>query len=472
MDMTRRTVFRTSLGAAALVAARIDSFAAGRYQPTLESLNQHPVPGWYEDAKLGIFIHWGVYSVPGWAPVKKKDHNFGANDWMKFNPYAEWYYNSMRIEGSPTQQYHREKYGANYDYYNFAPEFNKQSARWNPSTWAEIISDVGAKYVVLTTKHHDGFVLWPSKVQNPHLAAAKQRATRDLVGDLAKAVRQKDIKLGVYYSGGFDWTFLPGPFIKPEDSRNGTPPSDEYARYSDAHYRELIERYQPTILWNDIRYPSKGKLLEIFADYYNTYPDGIVDNRWSPFKHSDFDTPEYQDVPDIKPKKWEECRGLGASFGYNRAEGEEETVAPDKLVHMIADIVSKNGNLLLDVGPEADGTIPALQMDRLKKLATWMKVNGSSIYGTRPWTRAVGKTSDGLDVRFTRKGHDVYAILLGRPKQSEFTLKDFNAPGSTVELLGWQKSVRSKAAGNEQQVTFPMESKGDLAPVLKFTMKT
>lgn len=469
MHLSRRNLFRSAIGATALAASPLPSLTATRYQPTLESLNQHPVPAWYDDAKLGIFVHWGLYSVPGWAPIQKKDHNFQANDWFRFNPYSEWYYNTVRIDGSPTQKYHREKYGADFDYYQFAPQFNKAAEQWNPDHWAQTFSDAGAKYVVLTTKHHDGFVLWPSRISNPHLEAAKQRATRDLVGDLTKAVRRRNLKMGTYYSGGFDWTFLPGPFVTPQDSNKGTPQTEEYARYIDSHYRELMERYQPSFLWNDIRYSPKGQLLQIFADYYNTTPEGLVDDRWSPFKHADLTTPEYQDVPDIREKKWEECRGLGASFGYNRAEGEAETIASDKLVHMLVDIVSKNGNLLLDVGPEADGTIPAVQMDRLKHLGAWMKINSEAIYGTRPWKRAVGKTSDGLEVRFTRKGADLYAVLFGRPKQSDIQILDLGASAAKVELLGSGRQLQSKAAGNHLQIDFPVDFTDPIAPVLKLS---
>ena len=141
--------------------------APAHYEPTLESLNRHPLPEWYADAKLGIFIHWGLYSVPGWAPLVHPEHDFTSQDYITHNPYAEWYLNSMRLDGSPTQAYHREHYGANYDYYNFAAVFDQEIQKWNPDAWAKVFRDAGAKYVVLTTKHHDGFTLWPSATPNP-----------------------------------------------------------------------------------------------------------------------------------------------------------------------------------------------------------------------------------------------------------------------------------------------------------------
>jgi alpha-L-fucosidase len=145
---------------------------------------------------LGIFVHWGLYSVPGWAPLVHPQHDFSNTDYMLNNPYAEWYLNSLRIEGSPTQSYHREHFGANYDYYNFAATFNRDTQNWNPETWARIFHDSGARYVVLTTKHHEGFTLWPSSTPNPTLPADRQHATRDLVGDLTAAVRKEGMSNG------------------------------------------------------------------------------------------------------------------------------------------------------------------------------------------------------------------------------------------------------------------------------------
>src|ERR1700760_4859452 len=174
------------------------------YEPTLASLNKHPLPQWYADAKLGIFIHWGLYSVPGWAPLSHPEHDFRNIDYIKNNPYAEWYYNVMRIDGSPTQAYHREHYGAGYSYYNFAPVFNEEITKWKPDQWATIFHDAGARYVVLTTKHHDGFTLWPSSIANPTLPKDRQHASRDIVGELTAAVRKQDMRMGLYYSGGYD----------------------------------------------------------------------------------------------------------------------------------------------------------------------------------------------------------------------------------------------------------------------------
>jgi alpha-L-fucosidase len=441
---------------------------AKKYQPTLESLNQHPLPQWYADAKLGIFVHWGLYSVPGWAPLSHPEHDFRNTDYIKNNPYAEWYLNVLRIDGSPTQAYHKEHYGANYDYYNFAPVFNQESMKWKPEQWAGIFHDAGARYVVLTTKHHEGFTLWPSSTPNPTLPKDRQHATRDIVGELTTAVRQKGMRMGLYYSGGYDWTFVPGPIRVPADYQSVKPQSVAYGKYADAQIRELIARYHPAVLWNDIDWPKSGDALGIMADYYNTVPDGVIDDRFG-VKHSDFTSPEYEKVNEIQPRKWEECRGLGRSFGYNRAEGEAETIAPDELIYLLADIVSKNGNLLLDVGPEADGTIPPVQMERLRALGAWLHQNGDAIYGTQPWTRAVGSSNEGIDVRFTQKNAELNAILLGKPKQPEVTLIGVAAkPGTALHLLGYAQPLKWSADGGNMRVALPASLPGQYAYVLQF----
>ena len=447
---------------------------AGRYLPTEASLATHPLPKWFDDAKLGIFIHWGLYSVPGYATLDtvgfdKAQADKNKYEWYKNNAYAEWYYNTLLIEGSPTQAYHAQKYGKDFNYYSFAKTFNEQTKKWNPQRWAQLFKETGAGYVVLTSKHHDGYTLWPSKIVNPHLAPDQRHAERDIAGDLSKAVRGAGMRMGFYYSSVFDWSFLPGPIRVSEDEmrlRNGQ--SAEYVKYADAQLRELIDRYQPDIAWSDIGYPPGGHPLELIADFYNRNPEGVANNRWRPFNIGDFTTPEYKVVAAIQPKKWEECRGVGRSFGLNRLEGEKETIAPEALVHLFVDIVSKNGNLLLDVGPEPDGTIPAIQVDRLQKLGAWLKQSGEAIFATRPWSRAEGKTADGIDVRFTRKGDALYAILLAKPTGDTLTLKDVPMPThARVTLLGAPGGLKVAAVGSDLRIALPPQLPGNYAWAIK-----
>jgi alpha-L-fucosidase len=457
-----RYVLVAALGMSFAISAAAQ--APTHYEANIQSLDRHPLPQWFDDAKLGIFIHWGLYSVPGWAPLEMV--NFEKPDFLKYNPYAEWYYNTVRIDGSPTQAYNKEHFGADHDYYSFAETFDTESAKFNPDAWAKTFKDAGAKYVVLTTKHHEGFTLWPSATPNPTLPPNRRHATRDLVGDLSSSVRKQGLKMGLYYSGGFDWTFVPGPIKTREDFEPTKPQSEAYGKYADAQYRELINRYHPSVLWNDIDYPKSGDAAAIMADFYNAVPDGVVDDRFG-IKHSDYITPEYSTLKEINPKKWEECRGLGQSFGYNRAEGEAQTIAPDKLIYLLVDIVSKNGNLLLDVGPEADGTIPPVQMERLKELGAWLGQNGDAIYGTRPWTRAEGKTAEGVDVRFTQKGAMLYATLMGDVKGPSVTVNALKPkPGSKIHLLGYKKPLQWSQEGDDIKVTLPSTMPGKYAYVL------
>ncbi len=479
--MRKKQICFRSIRIAVLLVATICSFGVRvgggdsradekKYEATLESLNTHPLPSWYADAKLGIFIHWGLYSVPGWAVLTPEGEKLSEEEYVRRNPYAEWYLNTLRLKGSPTDEYHKEHYGANYDYYIFADTFNNEIKKWNPQEMAAAFKMAGAKYVVLTSKHHEGFTLWPSDTPNPHWPNDRPHVTRDLVGELTKAVRADGMKMGLYYSGGYDWTFIPGPIVNWKQAKSVEPQTEEYGKYADAHMRELINKYQPSILWNDINYPKSGHPMEIIAEFYNSTPDGIVDDRFG-IKHSDFVSPEYETLSKISEKKWEECRGLGRSFGYNRAEGEKDTIAKDKLIYLLVDIVSKNGNLLLDVGPEADGTIPPVQKDRLKALGAWMDLNGEGIYATRPWKRAEGTTAEGIPVRFTQKDGAVYAFLLGEPKGKNLTLKDVTlANGATVTVLqggGANPAATWKQNGADVAVTLPDGLKGQYSYGLK-----
>ncbi len=476
------------------------------YQPSRESLRQHRVPDWYHDARLGIFVHWGLYSVSGWAPIMGEYDKVIAREgwaaWFARNPYAEWYQNSLRIEGSPTHRHHAETYGAGFAYDDFVPLFNEAIARWDPDAWADLFQQVGARYVVLTTKHHDGFLLWPSRQPNPWKEGWV--ASRDLVGELAEAVRARGMYLGLYYSGGLDWTFEPAPIVDIADLLTTVPQGADYIAYANSHWQELIERYRPALMWNDIGYPAGADLNALFAGYYNQVPEGVINDRFSQFKwarsrlmqtrlvraliskgiqwlrswgaalpasdHHDFRTPEYTSFDRITEGKWEATRGIGHSFGYNRQEGEEQYLTVEALNHSFVDIVSKNGNLLLNVGPMADGTIPEEQQERLRGLGRWLEVNGEAVFGTRPWKRAEGHTTDGLELRFTQQGEALYAVLLDRPQQPQVTIESLRAgEGATVHLLGRAEALAWHQQGEHLAISLPDDLPETPAYALRIT---
>ena len=314
-----RRTFLASAGASLSLAGcgnpESEHAGSAQFEPTWESIRTHELPDWFHDAKLGIFVHWGLYSVPGWAtPVGE----LGSIDWDKWftnNPYAEWYLNSLRIDGSPTQEHHRKTYGADFDYMDFAPQFNEAVTAWDPSVMSSLFAEAGAQYVVLTTKHHDGFTLWPSEIDNPHLPPDRRSCSRDIVGELTAAVRGAGMRMGFYYSGGLDWSFNPEPIDRVEEVWTTILHTKEFADYADAHWRELIRRYDPAILWNDIGYPEQSDLATIVADFYNARADGVINNRFeigregAPRRHHDFETPEYAKMDEITDHKWETCRG-------------------------------------------------------------------------------------------------------------------------------------------------------------------
>ena len=463
------------------------------FEPTAESVRSHQVPSWFHDAKLGIFVHWGLYSVPGWAPTTGPLHEVvaeqGWGGWFGRNPYAEWYMNSIRIAGSPSAAYHAEHFGGA-PYEQFAATFNQAVHGWEPQRWAELFERAGARYVVLTTKHHDGFLMWPSEQPNPFRAA--YHAERDLVGELSEAVRARGLTMGLYYSGGLDWTFNDRVIADITDLFAGVPQSPEYTAYSNSHIYELVRRYAPAVLWNDIAYPAAANLAELFADYYNSVPEGVINDRFtqrlppgveaadaaaaigegaSPgLLHFDFRTPEYASFADIRAEKWESCRGLGFSFGYNRNEGLDSMLTPQELVRSFVDIVSKNGNQLLNVGPRHDGSIPPEQAERLLALGTWLEVNGEAIYGTRPWRRAEGQTTAGTPLRFTSKPDALYALLLDTPGEREVLIEALAVPpGARLELLGGSQPLEWEQRGDHLALTLPQQLPESPAHAIRIT---
>lgn len=475
--MNRREVTQAGISAAALASsrtARASPLSPGATALTDADMKARVAAPWFQKAKLGIFIHWGLYSVPGWAPTVRGSRGqikAGAPD-MSQNPYAEWYWNGLRLGGSSTQTYHAQHFGESFPYYGFQPMFEQANVGWRATEWADLFREAGARYAVLTSKHHEGYRLWPSSVPNTRVPGHDPTSRRDLVGSYVGAMRAAGLKAGLYYSGGFDWTFESRALDtrSPEmaelfkkalaDMQAGRQvdiplliQTSEYAAYVDRHLLELIDRYKPDILWNDIGYPRLSRIREILAYYAKTVPAGIINDRFSlPF--ADVKTPEYRVLKDIDEQKWETCRGIGTSFGFNRAEGDAEMLSDFELIQAFVDIVSKNGNLLLDVGPCADGSIRANQKSRLTALGAWLRENGGGIYDTVPWKRASDVTPEGLDVRYTQSADAVFAFLLDRRGEDQLTLPAFplSADGKIVNMatgadLPWRRTTSGLEIG-------------------------
>lgn len=429
------------------------------YEPTVESLSGHAVPNWFRDAKLGIFIHWGPYSIPAFAPkmgsiteIREKY----PEDYRKYMPYSEWYLNTMRFKDSPTWDFHVKNYGDDYSYQNFGQQFNASLADWDPDAWADLFARSGAGYVVLVTKHHDGFLLWPSDVPNPHIPNWK--ASRDIVGELSAAVRARGLRFGVYYSG-IDWTFRHFDMDNFMDLFRMIPGEAEgYIEYADAHYKELIDRYRPDYLWNDIAYPSREAALRIMAYYYNKIPDGIVNDRWiDPSEvtaasfanneiidavmfprpaHFDIRTPEYGLFDRVLPFDWETTRGMGHSFAYNRLETDADLASPDDLISTLAQSACFNGNFLLNIGPRGDAQVDLLQSRRLEAIGDWLSEYGESIKSTRPLVMPGSSIGDKM-IGATQSRTNSYVFVFGRP---DIGTIEFEAPAGlraeSATLLG------------------------------------
>jgi alpha-L-fucosidase len=365
--------------------------------PQAYQAQSRPCPEWFATPQMGIFIHWGMYAVPAWAPTGASIHDLMRNNYDNTNslaPYSEWYGNAMLFPDSPTAKHHAATYG-NAPYSDFRAPFDAASQAFDAQAWADMFAKAGATYVVFVTKHHDGFCLWPTDVQNPH--HTNWRTKRDFVGELGDAVRAAGLRFGVYYSGGLDWTFYHTPIANLGEMLACVPPGEDYRAYALAQARELIDRYQPSVFWNDIAWPHKGDVVDLFDYYYAAVPDGVMNDRWlsevSLFDklrtpdglahfnarmkaklaatggafdtvalgRCDFRTVEYGLGAIPTDQKWEACRGVGNSFGYCANEPDTDFLSHEGLQSMRTQTFAAGGNLLINIGPRADASIPDVQ---------------------------------------------------------------------------------------------------------------
>jgi alpha-L-fucosidase len=463
---------------------------AQRYEPDWASIDQRPTPAWWSDAKFGIFIHWGVYSVPAFAPKGE---------------YAEWYWerlsapagNDISADGArikrETREFHERVYGRDFDYAQFAPMFRAEF--FDANRWAETLQRSGAKYVVLVSKHHDGFALWPSREADTSWGRPWNSVAvgpkRDLVGELTTAVRARGMEMGFYYSL-YEWfnpLWLSGDreaFVR---------------RHLFPQFKDLVTRYSPTVIFSDGEWdlPSEDwHAPELLAWLYNDSPVGrkvVVNDRWggeSRHRHGGYYTTEYGAGLPGASHAWEENRGIGHSYGYNRNEDLADYSTGQRLLLTLLDTVSRGGNLLLNIGPTADGRIPVEMQERLAYLGAWLEHNGEAVYGTRTF-RDGAQWSEGRrqevdtstnyraqydvekltldpaagdarkEILFTRNGGNVYAILPRYPR-GQFTIRGLRPDkAARVSLLGSRHSnVAWRQQGNDIVVTVPDIGDGEL----------
>ncbi len=456
------------------------SLLAQKYEPTWDSVDKRPTPAWFGEARFGIFIHWGTYSVPAYAPVIPGKL-----------AYAEWYWHAMtKGKDDPkadqlekgTWDFHQKVYGADFPYQNFALQFKAEL--FDPDHWADVFANSGAKYIVLTSKHHEGFPLWPSKEASATWGrpwnAVEIGPKRDLLGDLSDAVRRRGLRMGYYYSL-YEWYNPLWLYNKP--------------RYVQEHmfpqFKELVTRYKPSVIFSDGEWEMSSAdwhAPELMAWLFNDSPvkdEVVINDRWGSdtrHKHGGYWTTEYTAGMSGIDHPWEENRGMGVSYGYNRAEDLKVYHTGRELVFILVDTVSRGGNLLLDIGPKADGTIPVIMEQRLKEIGDWMKINGEAIYATKPWkntrqwtagevpkieynkefssaydvTKLIEKPSGGkaaIDAFFTAKGNRVYAILT-HWQAGTFVVNDLGSAKS-VSLLGSSVPLKFKGSKAGLSIELP-----------------
>lgn len=454
--------------------------AKGPYRPTWVSLDSHKLPEWFKDAKFGMFIDWGLYSVSAYAPTG----------------YPDWYL--WRMIYGDTKDYHNKVWGPDFKRDDFIPLFT--ASEYKPEHIAEVAKAAGMKYVIPFAKHHDGFALWKSSYTFRN--AAEMGPKRDLIQPLVDACRKEGLKFGFYFSLD-EWEYPiiqqdgqlavrewdTNPRFKVEDVPYSAtefdgmisgkiPVRNFYNDYINPEAVEFIDRYDPDVVWFDgdwVVNADDRNSREIVAYLYN-HAQGrkevAVNDRMGLTRsvptagqtaadkpHGDFYTSEYQYKPGENSEfqhYWEETNGLSSSFGYNWQESNDTVRSAKQVTQMLVDVVSAGGNLLLITNLTSDGKLDPLLADRLRTIGAWLKTNGEAIYATRPWTQF----KQGDYIRFTQsKDHKyVYAIAYNWPGKS-LTLNSVHAkPGSTIQLLGSSAPLQWRQNGDQLLIDLPQSS--------------
>ncbi|MFJ5259953.1 alpha-L-fucosidase [Streptomyces sp. NPDC088387] len=445
------TVTVTGRGATAARRDTALTLGVADYEPTEASLSGHQAPYWFQDTKFGIFIHWGVYSVPAWSPPGEQ--------------YAEWYWEWLQRPDNAVYAYHRETYGEDFAYDDFIPMFRAE--KFDPRSWVELFRDAGAQYHVLTSKHHEGFALWDTKVSDRN--SVKMGPHRDLVKELFDASRRYTPELHrcLYFSMP-EWFNPDNPWmghaprnpytLEPVPYTGHFAGQDYVKDLQAAQMLELVHGYDPEVIWCDIG--GANDSVNVLAEYFNhaknrRRPIEVAVNDRSGIGFHDFTTPEYATYDNTVVAKWEASRGLDPrSYGYNRATPDAMYMTAEDVVHTLVDIVSKNGNFLLDIGPRADGTIPEIMERRLRETGRWLKVNGEAVYDTTYWSKMAQL---GEDLRFTvRPDRAFYIHSLARPG-ARLTVE---APvpirgGDRVTMLGHDRPLGWTVRGGALVIDVP-----------------
>jgi len=446
------------------------------YKASWESLDSRPIPEWFEDAKFGIFIHWGVYSVPAWRKVES----------ARYASYAEWYYaRVMDNKENGGYEFHRKNYGEDFEYRDFAPMFRAEL--FDPGQWAELFKSSGARYVVLTSKHHDGYCLWPTRnIHKENWNSGDIGPQRDLLGEISFAVKEKGLRMGFYYSIP-DWESIPRKtegteyFIRQEFvDKYGLEPGVYRDEILLPQLEELVSNYHPSIIFSDAgewTYDENfWKTKEFLAWLYNIpecQTEVVVNDRWCkgmPGNHGDYYSSEYKDADDGSfAKPWEESRGIGGSYGYNRAENAEDYSSSKDLIIELVGIVSRGGNLLLNVGPTSDGQIPVVMQERLLDIGNWLEVNGEAIYKSRKPGLSY-KGSGDQKLYFTSKNDSIYCFFTDWCDTIEIDLPE-NVDVSTITMTGYNGEINWKQDDRMLKISIPKITIQDLPCLHAWTLK-
>lgn len=470
------------------------------YEPAWESLERHRVPEWLKDSKFGIYFHWGPYSVPAfeteWYP-----HYMYRSDWEE-------------KRGRKVYKYHKENYGdpSEFGYKDFIPEFDGKN--FDAEEWATICKEAGAKFAGISAVHHDGFCMWDSELTDWN--SAEMGPEVDVVGELAEAVRNEGMKFVTAFHHAHTWWYCPriegcdtmdpdyAGLYGPPHEEGENPPQEYYEDWRDKVI-EVMDNYRPDLLWFDCGWGnahfSKNNIYrrEVLSHYYNKAIEWGKEVEVCHKKNIPIGTGlvdlERMRMEDVSEHDWITDTSVDRkAWGYVQ---NPEFKNPKTLVTGLADRVSKNGNLLLNVGPKPDGTIPDEPKKLLRDLGNWLKINGDAIYGSRPWrkygegpTKVKSKefedasqvTYTPKDIRFTRKENKAYVIFLDWPGNKAVIETDFGKRVSDfergrgdyeydIELLGSEGKLSWNRTEKGIEVVLPDEKPCDYAYTLQIKTK-